>query len=92
LTPTVPFCCPVVVGRKVTVTAQLAIAASVPPQAAVLTAYSPVVVNTGTGSGPVARLVSVSVCLVEAPTSRLPKVIAEAESEKPGVPVRSAMR
>src|SRR6185312_4344034 len=81
LTPSVPFCAPVVVGRKVTVIGQLAPAAIVVPQADVLTVYCPVVAKAGTGRGPPARLVSVRVCFAEAPTSRLPKVNELPESE-----------
>ncbi len=72
LTPSVPFWGPVAVGRNVTLTEQLASAAIVVPHAAVLTEYWPVVTKGGIGNGPLARLVSVSVCVAEAPTSRLP--------------------
>jgi hypothetical protein len=68
-------------------TGQLASGASVLPQAVVLTEYCPVVTKVGTGSGPAARLVSVNVCVAEAPTSRFPKLSEVPESEKPGVPV-----
>src|ERR1035437_7611452 len=100
-TPTVPFWGPIDVGRNVTLTAQVASAASVLPQAAVLTEYWPVVTNTGTGSGAPpgianaevcgvtapARLVNVMFCEAEAPTSRLPKLSVVGDSENPGVPV-----
>ena len=68
-------------------TAQVASAASILPQAAVLAEYWPVVTNTGTGSGPPARLVNVRFCEAEAPTSRLPKLSVVGDSENPGVPV-----
>jgi hypothetical protein len=72
LTPSVPFCGPVVVGRKLTVTVQCAPAATLAPHADVFTEYCPVVTNGGTGSGPEAVLVNVNVCAAELPTSRFP--------------------
>ena len=68
-------------------TAHVASAASVPLHADVSTEYCPVVTKVGTGNGPAAKLVKVSVCEALAVTSRLPKLSDVAESEKPGVPV-----
>jgi hypothetical protein len=53
----------------------------VDPHAAVLTAYWPVVTKAGIGSGPEAKLVKVSVCEAELPTSRLPKASEAGERE-----------
>ena len=72
LTLKIPLCGPVLVGSKVTLIWQLESAAIELPQAAVLTAYSPVVKKGGTGRGPGAMLVTVSIWVAVAPTSRLP--------------------
>jgi hypothetical protein len=71
----------------VTFTGQVAPAASALPHAAVLTEYSPVVAKVGTGNAPPAIFVNVSDCVAVAPTSRLPKLSDDPESEYPGVPV-----
>jgi len=80
LTPTVPASGPVTVGRNVTLIGQVAPAAIELPQAAVLTEYCPVVTNGGIGSGPEARLVSVSDWVAEPVISKFPKASEVPES------------
>ena len=73
-------------GLKVTTTLQVAMAATLAPQAEVFTENGPVVARMGVASGPGARLVSTRVWLAEAPTSTLAKARG-VERVNPGMPV-----
>jgi hypothetical protein len=87
----VPVCTPTCeaswVGEKVTVTTQVPSAGTGLAQPVVLTEKPLVICSMGRGWGPLALLVSVTVCEELSPTATEPKLSEPGESEKPGAPV-----